>query len=345
MRKYRSVIIGCGGRAIRHAKAYARTNRGQLTACCDLNLDKASALASQFSLRAYQDPAEMLKAEQPDLVHIVTQPTSRVELMELMDTCGIPACIVEKPIAWEVRDWNALVALEKNTKTKFAVCHQFRWHAALSRCRSAIESGKLGRLLFLDFTARHNLCDQGTHVLDYAMSLNRDSRVVRVYGTASGKAELNGPHPGPELTVAQVEFANGVRGHWSTGSISPKGPADDTPWKHVRVAAYGEKGRTLWEEFNRWEIVSPGEFEHGDAGDMSAWGSSNDAAQTSMIESMYDWIEDDQRPAGTNLNLGLHQWNVVLGLYASFVWGCPVSIPFDPPVDLYEQLSTTLRSI
>ena len=53
-------------------------------------------------------------------------------------------------------------------------------------------------------------------------------------------------------------------------------------------------------------------------------------AQAALTEAMFDWIEDDDKPAGTNLKLGLHQWQVVLALYASALWRRPVELPFEP---------------
>ncbi|MCL4562751.1 MAG: Gfo/Idh/MocA family oxidoreductase [Chloroflexi bacterium] len=344
MQKYRCAIIGCGGRSIRHGKAYRLVERGELVACCDLLPDARQSYAERFDIKAYADAGEMIDKEKPDLVHLVTWPDTRVELMSLVHELGVPACIVEKPIAREVADWKALNTLERITKTKFAVCHQFRWHQDLSTCREALRSGRLGSLRFLDFTARNNISDQGTHTLDYAMSLNEDSPVVRVFGTASGSEEMESGHPAPVTAEAQVLFANGVTGLWSTGYVSPQAVSDPTTWKHVRVEAYAERGRTLWEEFGRWEVVSPDGMQSGKMNDMDDWGNGNDAAQASMIEGMFDWLEDDRRPAGTNLKQSLHEWNVVQGLYASAVWRKPVEIPFDPPEDLFVQLSKALTN-
>jgi predicted dehydrogenase len=343
MPKYRSAVIGCGGRSYGHANAYRLVERGALAACCDLRPEAREAYAARCGLRAYADAAEMLEREKPDLVHLVTWPESRVELMSLVEAAGVPACIVEKPIACQVADWKQLVALEARARTKFAVCHQLRWHASLSACRRALASGKLGRLLFLDFTARFNISGQGTHILDYAMSLNEDAPAVRVFGAASGTEEMASGHPGPDTTVAQVQFANGVWGCWSTGHASPKAIEEDTPWKHVRVAAYAERGRMLYEEFGKWEIASPAGVEGGQVESMEHWTQGNDQAQAAMIEAMFDWLEDDSRPAGTHLKKGLHQWQVVLALYASALWRRPVELPFDPPEDLFRQLGEALR--
>ncbi len=264
--------------------------------------------------------------------------------MQLISDYGIPAAIVEKPIAIEVPDWQQLCELEQVTTTRFAVCHQARWHPYLTRCRQALASGQLGELLFLDFSAGMNISGQGTHMLDWAMSLNEDSPVVRVFGAASGAQEMSTAHPGPDATTAQVVFANGVYGMWNGGLAAPRvgdEEAADVVWKHCRVAAYAERGRTLFEEFNKWEIVSPDGVEGGQT-DMEEWEENNDASQAALTNAMFDWIEDDSQPAGTNLKRALHQWQAVLGLYASALLRQPVDIPFDPPVDLFQKLQAAL---
>ena len=43
----------------------------------------------------------------------------------------------------------------------------------------------LGEIRLLDFSCGMNLSAQGTHIIDWAMSLNEDSPIVRVFGTVS----------------------------------------------------------------------------------------------------------------------------------------------------------------
>ena len=151
-----------------------------------------------------------------------------------------------------------------------------------------------------------------------------------------------GRHPSPDATVAQLVFANGVRGMWTLGHTAPRIVDDGAVWKHCRVAAYAERGRTLYEEFGRWQIVSPDGVEEGRVADMDDGAEGNLAAQANLTKAMFDWIEDDGKPVGTNLRRSLDQWNVVLGLYASAVCREPIDLPFDPPDDLWAELGRAL---
>lgn len=342
MAKYRSVILGCGPRAYWHARAYKYVRKGEIVACCDHHEEKLAKFTAEFGLKGYTDFEKMLDDEKPDLVHLVTPPSMRVPLMTVVDDRNVPACIVEKPIACEVGDWKKLCALEAGTKTKFAVGQQVRFQEFLQKCGQAIKSGKLGKLEFMDFSAGMNISGQGTHIIDWAMFLNGDQPVTRVFGAASGINSSDRQHPAPETTMAQVVFANGVYGLWDNGFTARRVSDDKAVWKHLRIAAYAEKGHTLFEEFGRWEVFSPEGKEEGQT-TMELWTEMNHCAQAGLTDSMFDWLEDEDKPSGTNLKLALHQWNVVLGLYASALWRRPVDIPFDPPDDLFAQLSESLK--
>ena len=342
MTTYRCAVIGCGNRSYWHARSYALVNRGELVACCDLQAERREKYAAEFNIKAYADAAEMIANEKPDLLHVVTPPTIRAGIMRFVSDLDVPACIMEKPIAYKVSDWRDLCELERTSNTRFGVSAQFRYHAGLTRCRQALRSGELGRLLFLDASAGGTIADQGVHTLDWAMSLNEDVPAVRIFGAASGAAEMAGRHPSPENTVAQIEFANGVYALWNLGSQARRVLDDPAYFKHCRVAAYAERGRTLYEEFRGWEIVSPAGAERGEAVDMDAWRQGNLQAQANLTNAMFDWLEGGA-PVGTNLRRSLEQWNTVLGLYASAVYRKPVDLPFDPPDDLWEMLGRFLQ--
>jgi predicted dehydrogenase len=342
MAQYRCAIVGCGPRAGWHARAYGLIDRGRLVACCDVDAPRLEEFSDEHGLTPYADAAEMIEAERPDLVHVVTPPTVRVELMRLASELGVPACLVEKPIALGVWDWRALCELARASATKFAVGMQVRYHEHLTRCRDALRSGDLGEFLFLDFSAGMNIACQGVHILDWAMYLNGESPVAQVLGAASG-AEMAVPnHPGPDSSVAEVLFANGVRGAWHNGPAAPRVGDEATTWQHCRAAGFAERGRVLYEEFGRWEVVSPDGVEGGWVADAEEWAELNHAAQAGLTNAIFDWLEDDSRPAGTHLARALHQWQAILGLYASALWRRPVDIPFEPPDDLFEQLRRAL---
>ncbi len=341
---YRSVILGCGPRARWHAQAYRHVMHGEVVACCDTDPARRESFARDFELMPYADAETMIREVQPDLIHVVTAPSTRVPLLTMIHELGVPGCLVEKPIATESRDWRALVALEAASSTKFGVGAQVRYHPNLVRCREAVTSGELGEVRFVDASAVGTICDQGVHVIDWTMSLIGDAPVVEVFGSASGDGNLDHHmHPSPDTTVAKLSFVNGVRALWNLGATAPRVCDDPAYYKHCRVVAYGDRGHVTYEEFGRWEIMTPKRKLAGHAEDQG-WAAGNDLAQAALTDAMFEWLDDSGKPVGTSLERSLAQWNAVLGLYASTVWRRPVALPFDPPDDLWEQLVAALST-
>jgi len=345
-RKYRAAVIGCGHRGVNHIDAYGQIDNAEIVACCAPTPTRREPVAERFGIRAYGDAAEMIRTEKPDIVHVVTWPDVRVDPMTLVSELGVPLCTVEKPIAIGVVDWRKLCELAVSSKTKFAVCHQTRWNPNLEKCRQALRSGKLGRVLFLDFSAGMNVSGQGTHTLNYGLSLNDDSPITHVFGAAAGDKEMASRHPSPDATSGSLTCENGVRAMWVSGPPAPRCGNPETVHEHVRAAAYCENGRVEWQQFGKWEIVGPGGTEGGLCReDPEQFAANWLFEQAEFHRAMFTWLEDDTRPAGTNLARSLHEWKIVLALYASAVRREPIALAdFDPPDDLFTQLAEVLKS-
>ena len=66
MPKYRSAIIGCGGRAYGHANAYQQVSQGELVACANRSdTARREKFAETFGITGYANAEEMLRTEKP----------------------------------------------------------------------------------------------------------------------------------------------------------------------------------------------------------------------------------------------------------------------------------------
>jgi len=333
----RAVVVSCAGRGKAHLKAYDHIEGARAVACCDVREDRRQALAAELGITGYADAAEMIRKEKPDIVHLATGPMTRVALMSLVSELGVPLCTVEKPVAVNVPDWRALTHLEQTSATKFAVCHQFRWQRHLVQCQQAVAAGKLGDMRFLDISAGMNITGQGTHTLNYGRSVIGDARVVRVFGSIFGWDRQDATHPAPTASEAYVTFDNGVRGLWTSGPISPRYGDPATVWQHVHVSAYGDEGRVEWQEFGKWEIVSPRVNRCVACTDDGGWSANNLLAQAEFHKAMLAWQAGGPAP-GTNLADSLHECAVVLALYQSALDRRPIDLAdFNPPDDLVQR--------
>ena len=341
---YRVAVIGAGARSSNHIAAYEAIPEARVVAVADRSGARSPAVAAAFGLRAYQDVAQMLAQEKPYLVHVVTGPRGRVDLLEQIAQAGVPLCTLEKPVALDVVELRRLLQLLEWAPTRFAVSHQFRWHPDYEQVRHAVASGALGELHWIDMSAGMSLSGQGTHILHYGMELNGGVAVSRVFGAVSGWDDADPDHPGPVSTEAQLEFSNGVRGVWVTGRAAPRVDSWPTNWQHVRVAAYGASGRAVWEEFGRYEVESANCLLGGAFGGVDAWRRQNLSAQAKFHRAMLAWGHDPGQAPSTELRRSLHEWKVVLALYASALTREEVVVStWDPDVSLVEDLRAVLR--
>ena len=185
---YRSVIIGAsGGRARHHALAYRHQRRAKLVAVSARTADKRDELADAYGVAArYDDYREMLARERPDVVHVNTPPDARLELLEQIAAAGVPAAIVEKPVAIDGPDCAALAAFAHTSPLKVAVNHQLHYHAPRRRLQRLVADGAIGAVRFIDASTGMNAAYQGTHALQSVFAFAGGAQPAAVFGQASG---------------------------------------------------------------------------------------------------------------------------------------------------------------
>src|SRR5690606_1200511 len=119
-------------------------------------------------------------------VHIVTDPTQRLELMTAAHDHGIPVVVVEKPIAVEGDDWEQQPSLVASSTTRFVVNTQLRFHPRLVDLHASVDSGGIGELRLIEASAGSSLLDQGVHLLDLAHWMAGDPPATRVTAQVAG---------------------------------------------------------------------------------------------------------------------------------------------------------------
>ncbi len=330
---YRCAFLGCGPRAQGHAEAYDLITDGVKVACCDLDQERLDDFAQKYQIpQRYTDLDEMLDKEQPDVVHLVTAPNLRVELMTRLAEAGVPGVIVEKPICVAADDYKALRQLEQQTTTKFAVNYQLRHHPMILDFLRRVEEGEIGEVRFLDASAVLPLAGQGVHVLDLIFAFNGYADAKTAFGAASGYDDLGGTHPSPNTMEALLTFGNGVRAALQAGEGAPiftPGPV----WSHKRIAVYGTHGFLHW-RMDSWERSLPdGTVARGE----KEYREEDIRGQANLTEAMFAWLDDDAAVSPTNLKTSLDEWLLMLAVYQSTVEARPVDLPFDPPDDLLER--------
>ncbi|GKX33352.1 MAG: hypothetical protein MnENMB40S_09700 [Rhizobiaceae bacterium MnEN-MB40S] len=152
--RLKACFIGCGGHAYRNVYPALRYAPVDLTGVCDLDLDRAKQFAKLFGgERGYSDHHEMLEAEQPDLVFIVTAytPDGRVQATDLALSALQAGSHVwmEKPTAASVAEIDRLDEVSRGAGRMVMTGMKKTFFPTIEKLRDLIDSPDFGRLTSL----------------------------------------------------------------------------------------------------------------------------------------------------------------------------------------------------
>jgi len=340
---YKCAIIGVsGGRAAGLAEAYAHVQKGRLAAVSTRTEENLHAFGERFGVAArYSDYRQMLAREKPDLVHVNTPPDVRLEVFAAAEAAGVPAVLVEKPVAIQGEDWRAIRDFADGAKVKIAVNHQLHFHPRRQRLQDVVHDGKIGAVQFIEASCGMNLAYQGTHTLQAINGFYPEGEPMRVLGQvagANGLSDTPHKHFAPDQSMASIEYADGLRAHFVSGPFARRVlPNDERINVHKRIAVYGTRGYVNWTMWS-WEIGIDGQIERGE----HAYPDEDILGQAAMTDALLDWIGDDSALHPLNLQLALRDFNILLGVYTSALEHRPVELPYAPGDDLVGKLRAAL---
>lgn len=246
-------IVGAGIFGRRHAQAYTGHPDARLLAICDIQRDRAEALAAQFGGAVYTDVALMLRHPGVDAVSVVTPDQSHREVAVAVARAG-KHLLVEKPLATTVEDAQAIIDSARSNGVMLMVDFHNRWNPPFCAARDAIKAGQIGKVKYI-YMRLHNAITVpaemlrwsggssvvwflGSHCLDLLRWL-LEAEVERVSAVAgSGVLKEQGIDT-DDYVVATLEFSGGQRATLENCWILPQGgPAI----KDFKSEIIGERG-------------------------------------------------------------------------------------------------------
>jgi predicted dehydrogenase len=148
----RIAIIGFGHWGPNYARILAGTLGGaRLVACAEPAAGRLAAFERQYpAARAYADYKRLLRDGDVDAA-IVATPTSthRTVAGDCLEA-GLHV-LVEKPLASNVADAEALIAMARHAKRTLMVGHTFLFNPAVQAIKSYLDEGSLGEIRYLYF--------------------------------------------------------------------------------------------------------------------------------------------------------------------------------------------------
>ena len=152
MAKLRIGIIGTGGIARAHAHNYAQfPDNAEVVAGADIIPGKAQAFLREMNLpeaQAFDDTKEMLDKTELDAVSVCTYAATHAECTILALEHGLPV-LLEKPMCVTLDEAKAVIAAEKKSGKFVTVGFQPRYDPNLRRVKEIIDSGKLGKVYYI----------------------------------------------------------------------------------------------------------------------------------------------------------------------------------------------------
>jgi predicted dehydrogenase len=188
-------MVGAGWIAQEHRRVLGSMAGAELAAVCDIDLERAEALAAGTGARTYPDWRDLLDREDLGALVVCTPPRSHRDPAVAALNHGLPVYL-EKPIARTLEDAAAIVAAAGSTGTVCAVGYQ--WHALdlLAELPGLLAGQQVGLLVgtnigptqsrpwFTDMRAGGgNLLERGSHHLDLARAVAGEVVAVQAAGS------------------------------------------------------------------------------------------------------------------------------------------------------------------
>jgi predicted dehydrogenase len=220
--KLRLAVIGCGGIAQLHLGILKDMPEVEVVAGVDIDPHRLSVMEEKWGVKQlYSDWNKMLKEVMPDAVSICTP--NGVHAAPAIDAskagCHV---IVEKPMAMNPSQCQAMIEAAKEAGKKLVVGFQFRYHPSTEFLSRARDEGKFGNVMFVKCQA-----------------LRR--RGIPNWGVF-GRKELQGGGPMIDIGVHVIEMA-----HYVMGSPRPIAASGNT-WTFL-----GDKPSNVVSQWPGWD--------------------------------------------------------------------------------------------
>lgn len=146
MNKLGVAVIGTGQWGKNHARVYKELPSTELVAICDVNSERAKAMAAQYGVKAYSDSTQMLKDKSIEAVNVCTWSTILVKEALKALNAG-KHVLVEKPMATNPQQAEKLVQTAQENDLHLTVGFLMRFIPGLQTIRQSVENKKIGELV------------------------------------------------------------------------------------------------------------------------------------------------------------------------------------------------------
>ncbi|NMB24937.1 MAG: Gfo/Idh/MocA family oxidoreductase [Firmicutes bacterium] len=215
-------IVGLGTMGTTHAASYQNIAGCQLVAVADIQPERSQSMADKYGVRGYATLAEMLAAEDLDVVDVCLPTFLHREAVETAAEAG-KHVFCEKPLARNRSEGQAMIDACQRAGVKLGVGHVLRFFPEYQRAKAIMDAGEMGQIgtvytyrggggfptAWQDWYARYEwsggiTLDLIIHDLDFLLWTLGD--VERVFAKSTWGREYDRM----EHVLVSLRFANGV---------------------------------------------------------------------------------------------------------------------------------------
>ncbi len=146
MNKLGVAVIGTGFWGKNHARVYKELENTDLIAICDVNPERAKAIADQYGVKAYTDSSVMLKNPEIQAISVCTWSIKLAE-EALKGLNAGKHVLVEKPMATDTKQAQMLLDTAKANDLQLSVGFLMRFIPGLQQIKDAVKTKKIGELV------------------------------------------------------------------------------------------------------------------------------------------------------------------------------------------------------
>ncbi len=143
MSRLRMAVVGIGFWGKNHVRVIDELRQSEIVAVCDMDLQRAEAIAQKYEVKAYDDSVKMYKKERLDAVTICVWSTKLAYEASKALKAG-KHVLVEKPMANSTKEAKKILDLAKTKNLHLSVGFIERFNPGVRHVKEIIENGQIG---------------------------------------------------------------------------------------------------------------------------------------------------------------------------------------------------------
>ncbi|MGQ9649601.1 MAG: Gfo/Idh/MocA family protein [Phycisphaerae bacterium] len=242
----RLAVIGCGRWGPNHIRVFSESDRATVVGCADISQQRRENMLKRFpQIRVVADYHELLADDSIDAVVIATPTSTHAQIAREALQAG-KHVLAEKPICATTRQAVEIVRLAEETGLAFMVGHVFLFNNGITELRKLVESGRLGRIHYMeanrtnlgpirgDVNALYDLATHDISIFNYLMG----SSPVEVSAVGRCISQRNIE----DVCFATLKYPDGTLGHIHVSWLNPR--------KVRTMTVVGDRQMAYWDDID-----------------------------------------------------------------------------------------------